>query len=131
MINDIRKGFDEVLIALPNVPQYALENTKLSPGKNPWMRSTLLPSRSQPASWGDGVKLKLIGIYQVDVFYPIGNGTDDISIVLNDIMQAFYPGTVIGSAQVTNISQLPGSTQSNMSYMTSIQIEYITYMSKA
>lgn len=91
--SDIRKVFDKSMIHL--LPKLGLAETDVAwpnarfcpdPSK-PYLRFDLLPGRSVATSLGPRCLVKMVGIYQISIFYPkdagIGKAEEMAGIILN------------------------------------------------
>lgn len=133
-INTIRTLLDAHLLSVAGDVPVQTENTRITPGVDPWMRSTVLPANSQVAAFGGGVVLKAQGIYQVDLMYPAGVGLDAVSAMAEAVCGAFFAGTQLtdGSQVVltTNVSQFAAQVDAQMNYSVPLRIEWQSYVTQ-
>ena len=57
--------------------------------RQPFIRTTLLPARPNRLTVGVAGKDELIGLYQVDIFYPAGTGAMSAFIDADTLVTAF------------------------------------------
>jgi hypothetical protein len=134
-INSVRKLLDAALLEVAGDIPVQTENTKISPGIDPWMRSTLLPATSEVVAFGAGAVVKMQGIYQIDLFYPSGVGLDPVSEMAEAIEAAFFPGASITDGtqviNIDNISQFAASVDANLNYCVPIRVQWFSYVTNA
>lgn len=108
---NIRRALEKTLAALTPELSTAFENTKFTPVVGtPYQRANLL--RASPADLEMSRTLtELSGIFQVTLFYPIGNGTNDIEERAEIVKALFKPpmsiaesGTVVNIFNTTKIA---------------------------
>lgn len=74
--------------------QVAWENRSFTPTVGtPWMRATILPAETTQTIIGINGLNKLMGIYQVDLFYPVGVGSGTARSKSDDVITHFKRGT--------------------------------------
>lgn len=126
--SDIRKGIRAILLAVtnPNMPlpaNIAWENRGYDPVVGtPWIRETLLPGEERQVA---SDTLRGVGIMQYDLFWPIGDGTETIEDLADDIKNAFKPVTVIGThSLVFKAERLPGTVEDERWYKLPIRLTW-------
>jgi hypothetical protein len=83
--NDIRALLDTQLLTATGLPELQTENTRLEVNKrDPFVRSTLLPAEPSDLGVGPNAPIGYKGLYQVDLFYPMG----DTASVANTVAHA-------------------------------------------
>lgn len=95
---EIRAALRQRLLTVPGLPAgREWENEKYDPVVGtPWLRETLMPSGTVPASFGgqgigDGL-LRDDGLWQITLFYPAGQGTKTADMMAKAVASAFRPG---------------------------------------
>ena len=61
----------------------------------PWARPVLMPSEPRTAGIGPSGLIEHLGIYQVSLFYPSGQGTGAIRDAADSLLSHFKQGTVL------------------------------------
>lgn len=73
----------------PAADQIDYENKGFTPTLGvPWARMTLLTNSGRPFSL-DGISKIDGGLFQVDLFYPINKGTQDVDVVADAVVATF------------------------------------------
>jgi len=107
-----------------------VENTKKKTTiGTPFVRATLLPAQTQPATLGQGGYDGLNGLYQVDVCYPQDDGTLTAGAMADLIINAFVKGTYYGSTPkvlVQNRWRLP-SRRLGSFFVIPVVIQWVSY----
>jgi hypothetical protein len=86
--NDIQNTLTSRLSIMPNVPKIALENVKFDPTKSEeYVRPTLIQAK---CIWStiDG-KFEYTGIYQIDLFMKLNEGTAPALLLAGEIKDWF------------------------------------------
>ena len=74
----------------------AWENVNLDlKAGTPWLRATLLPADPEPSCIGIDGWTQRLGIFQVDVFYPLGAGWKTAVDKVDDVCDLFTQGQVL------------------------------------
>jgi len=95
MITTIRAALESHLIDLDPAFSTAFENTNFRPKTGvPYQIPYLIMGDPQSKILGDGY-YREVGIFQVTIRYPLGNGSADASNKAEAIRKAFMRGTVI------------------------------------
>lgn len=86
----IQTTLDAVVAAISGIPAITTENnlTKVVAGK-PFSRTTLIPARPNVLTVGTSGRDELIGIFQIDLFYPIASGSSAASAMADAVVAAF------------------------------------------
>ncbi len=130
----IQTLLDAALEAVTDIPTVQVENTNVNTvgAITPWVRGTLLPSRSTPLTIGVGAMKTMSGLYQVDCFYPRAQGSEAGRTMADAIVAAFPMGLQLTDGTITvNIvmasvlTTRPGSTTSTVNYP--VEIEWTVY----
>jgi len=93
----IHNTLNAPLAAIPDVPTIITENEKgflksdkeLSARCGVYLRSTLLPAETVEETIGTCGWNKWHGLFQIDLFYPYGEGTDKSNKLIDDIIAAY------------------------------------------
>lgn len=97
---EIQQALDGQLTSILGLPEIVLENTRFKANsKTPFIRSTLLPSQSSVETIGTTGYNKVFGLYQIDIFYPLDGGYEEINDNADEIISNFQKGT---SFTITN-----------------------------
>lgn len=89
----IQTTLDDAVAAIENLPTFNRENTITKPvAGTPFVRSTFLPARPNQLTVGAFGRDQLIGLHQVDIYYPIGSGATAAKSKA-DLVVAAFPRT--------------------------------------
>jgi hypothetical protein len=88
----IKQALDGAVSAIEGLPPTYGPNEVNKAARSPFTRTTLLPSRPNRLSVGVTGVDELIGLYQVDLYYPMGTGSAD-AIQWADQIVALFPRT--------------------------------------
>jgi len=104
---NIQAALDGRVSSGTGLPALQLENTKnIAQSGVPFMRATFLPARSSQLTVGvDGKDLRL-GLYQVDVFVPLNQGTSLANEYADVVMSLFPRGVITQSGTDVHISSV-------------------------
>lgn len=133
-VNNVRALLDAHLAAVQGLPDLVTENVTYDATSAPYVMSAMLGGPTQVAAMGDGSPvLRMSGGYQVSLVFPAGVGMDDINVLADAILAAFYPGTVNltdGSTfvRVNNIQQLTGYVDESLSFILPVQVDWSAYV---
>ena len=103
----------------------AWENKSFDPPEGElWIRETFMPAEKRASAMGTSSQNRNRGIYQVDVFRPLGEGSGEAEEAVETIENLFKRGTVIGSGiTIESASRLAGR-KSEPWYMVPVIIRY-------
>ncbi len=88
VFSNIQTAMDTTLASTPSVPPIAWSNVEYTPTiGTTFVRPTLMPAGSQMATLNG--TLKNPGIYQVDIFTPVGKGEGAALIIADRIKMHF------------------------------------------
>ena len=124
----------ENVVSLPPIQS---ENTRFVAGTTPWARTTLIPSQTNPISVGPFGIDEFRGIWQIDYFTPMLEGTDTAFSVIDDLLQAFKVGTrLTDSSGLSVVIESPpnavvGRTVITTFVMYSVQVRYSCYTQRS
>jgi len=113
-----------------NIP-YAKENQQFKPTlRQSWCRGTFLPSEPFQISIGQDRQMRIIAIYQLDVYNPATSGStnqiaDNIIDYFNDKNNRFI--VIDGESAVIEYAHRLSSTTETDWYVTPIQIRIVYY----
>lgn len=124
---DIRAALDARLNTLSGLPPVAWPNTRYEPVYNTlWLRPTLLPSGTRAATMTEDMHT---GIYQIDIFAPIGTGPAATDAMADAIADHFKPLTSLTSGSATvrciTVSRRVATTDDAW-YHTIIEVSYLS-----
>lgn len=89
----IQAILDTQLKTVVGLPTLQLENTQnVGITGKAFSRATLLPARSYQMNVGPGGTMQLLGLYQIDLFYPINTGVSTINAMVDAVIAAFPKG---------------------------------------
>ena len=72
----------------------AWQNTHFEPTPgSPWLEPFILPGEPSQAALGETGENRCVGIYQVKVKYPAGEGSGDARVMADTLITAFKRGT--------------------------------------
>lgn len=72
----------------------AWQNIEFDPvAGSPWVRPSMLPGEPYQAALGESGENRCVGVYQVSVFYPAGNGSGTARAMVDTLITAFKRGT--------------------------------------
>ena len=97
----IHQLLDAQLATVPGLPSFQAENKRTKAGStSAFSRSTLLPARPDLLSIGVNSVAELRGLYQVDLYYPTGEGTANADAMADAIVAAFPRSVQLESGAV-------------------------------
>lgn len=96
----IQDLLDGTLAGLGITQTILRENENHSGCDGYYMRTTLLPSRTETASIGETGFDRFFGLYQVDLFYPIDESPDAANTMVDKIIAGFPKKTILTSGGV-------------------------------
>ena len=93
---DIRAALASHLMALPDLPDVAWENTAYTPevGK-PYLVPNVMWGESFQAEYGTNGLNREVGIYQIQCVYPDGEGAGPLNAMIDAVKTHFKRGTKI------------------------------------
>lgn len=87
----IRAALDTRLLQLPDAPLVAWQNREFTPpAGEPYLEVWLLPARNQSANVKNSTTIHL-GVYQVNVCHPAGDGTGPAEATARQLQFLFDP----------------------------------------
>lgn len=97
----IHTALDTQLQTVVGLPALQLENTA-NVGKTgvAFSRATLIPSRSLPLNVGKNGSTQFSGLYQIDLFYPLNEGTANANAMVDTVVAAFPRGMLLSVSGV-------------------------------
>ena len=102
MSKRIKAGLETQLFTVVAQGSVALQNEEYSPETGmPWFRATYLPAAPYAVGLGEGGRERHIGLYQVDVFTPRGEGDTIARSLAATIKGAFPRGGSIAYQGIT------------------------------
>ena len=128
---NIQLALDTRLNELTGGLPIAWENVNYTPvAGRAWLRPTLINSDSQTICMGDGNQSNP-GIYRVDAFYPVGNGSGLVLEKLDQIFEHFKSQPILLAGTTTvwirNVSVLPRVVEETSWFMGSVNINFASY----
>ena len=121
-------ALDKRLNTLVGLPPVAHENSEYTPTEGTlYIRPTNLPAGSAAVGMANTDSILTVGLYQIDVFAPLGNGAGPALVVADAIAEHFSRGLRLVNGDSTVVlgtpAQQPAST-SGAWYMVSVVIPY-------
>lgn len=101
---DVQTAFNNEIANVTRLPTFTQENERYRPDlATNWCRGTLLRREPGPGSIGKNTQQEYGGLFQVDIFVPVGEGTSKANEYADALLEHFTRGTVInnGSTNVT------------------------------
>jgi hypothetical protein len=131
---DIQTALDDQLKTIVDLPALQTENTRLDASKNltAFTRATLLPSQSTVISLGVTAEKQMLGLYQVDVFYPSDIGTKAARTLSDAIVNTFPIGLTLTSGTTTvtvEIASVMAAYTINKYYCIPVRVQWSVYRS--
>ena len=125
-------ALDSRLNTLASSPPVAWENTLYTPvSGTTYLRPTNLIGATAQASLGDTGLDKYQGIYQIDVFAPLGDGPGAANAQADLVADHFSRGTDLTSGAVVvrlgDVSRVTG-TKDGDRYLIAVSINYMAYI---
>lgn len=113
VLNNIQNALNAQLAGISGVPLIYYSNDSREPIRGiPFLRPTLLPAASEVYTLTDGNYHS--GIYQVDIFTKINNGTSEALLIADAIRNGFNRQTLNSSGTtvfIKNISMSQGQRE--------------------
>jgi hypothetical protein len=126
---NIELALQQALESVPFLVDIAWPNVKYEPTlNNPFVRPTLLPSKSEAYTLNDGNKHH--GIYQVDIYVPNNKGIKTMYSIADDIKDYFTDNKRLTSDDTTVFITAVGigkSERQDAWYTTYVEIQYLSY----
>lgn len=92
----IRSAFVTRLLTFPNLPTVAWENVHFTPTiGSPYLKPFLLPGEPIQAEIGENGRNRHVGVFQISLFYPAGNGIGLADTMRDGIIEHFKRGTIL------------------------------------
>ncbi|MCY1042714.1 phage tail terminator-like protein [Corallococcus sp. bb12-1] len=86
----------EVLTPLVGADAIAYPNVLFEPkGGTPWARVDHLPARTSPAGLGQDAQTRHPGVFQVSLFFPLGDGAGAANVAAQAVCDGFARGTTL------------------------------------
>lgn len=131
---DISAALDARLNAMAGLPPVAWENTGYEPTTGTlFLRPTLLPADTAGATLSDTGTDEHIGVYQVDVFAPLGEGKAEAVAMADSIAEQFKPVTELTYnsrlVRCVAVSRGVGSRDDSW-YQIPVTVSYLSYTTK-
>lgn len=132
IINDI---LDTQLATVVDIPPISKENEPVirtgidtdAVHKSSYIRTTLLPAETETVTIGLTGYDRFIGLYQIDIFMPEGDGAAGSNWIVDEIIKAFPKRTLITTdnitVQILNYSKSPAILTTQL-YMTPLLLEW-------
>lgn len=131
---DISAALDSHLNDMVGAPSIAWENKNFEPViGSQFVRPSLLPARTVGATLGASGTDENSGIYQIDIFSPLGEGKNESLTMADSIATHYKPGTELTYngrlVRVLNVSRR-GSVRVDGWMQTVVEIEYLSFTVK-
>ena len=126
----IRQALRTQLLTVSGLPAgKQWENKSFTPPTDgsPWLREQLLPAGEEfvaSSMW------EATGLAQYDLFYPLGDSSEDADTLADAIKRVFRPPQTIGSSTKVNIDKAErdaGQIADSVWYMVSVRITWRAY----
>lgn len=134
IFGDIQAALDTRLNSLSGSPSIAWENTSYTPTLGTlYLRPTMLPAESIPATLSTSGTDENTGIYQIDIFAEAGTGYSEIVTMADAIADHFKPVTELtyNSRTVRCIKAFRSSAQTiDGWYQIPVEISYLSFTAK-
>lgn len=131
---NLSAALDGHLETLSGAPDIAWPNSQYEPAiGSSWVRPTLLPGDTAAATLGASGTDEQIGIYQVDVFTPLGAGKTAAFQLADSIAEHFKPVTELtySGQMVRCVSVSIGAPEEAEGwYMLPVRINYLSFTAK-
>lgn len=128
---EIQQTLDTQLRTVTDLPTHFIENLPSGQRANTkWVRSTLLPARSEVITLGTSFQEQGLGLYQVDLFYPKDRGFSTASAMADAVIAAFVPGAIHAGTEhdvrIRESWRLAGNEFQTF-YCVSVQVEWMVF----
>jgi len=101
-------ALDKHLNAMANLPSIARENSEYRPVEGVlYIRPTYLPARADPVGIANTDSIRTVGLYQIDVFAPLGGGVGPALTVADDIAEHFSRGARLVNGDTAVVLGIP------------------------
>lgn len=129
---DISAALDDRLKNMVGLPPVAWANVNFEPTKGTlFLDPTLLPSDTVQASLGDNGQDLNVGLYQINVFAPSGEGKNEAMVMADKIADHFKRGTDLvynnRAVRIKSVSQSVSTVTTEGWFMIPVQISYISF----
>lgn len=132
--NDIRAALEAEIANVSGVPaaaQRCWENVRFEPTVGTaWVRMTLLPGETRPATMGANPQIRYNGLFQVDIFRPEGEGPGTAEALADAVRDRFNVETTLTSGSITvrfNWSEKRAAIPDSPWYQVPVLISWYTY----
>jgi hypothetical protein len=125
---EIHQALDTAVAAITGLPPTTTENVTGKPVANaPFTRTTMIPARPNRLTVGVTGKDELIGLFQVDLYYPVGSGVTASLTAAESVVTAFprtWQTTVSGDVLRVTSSWIEGGRTINSWYAVAVMLSY-------
>jgi hypothetical protein len=122
------------LKTISGLPQLLEENTrgKLGSGKTSFCKTTLLPANTSSFSVGVNGENRNYGIFQVDLYYPQGQGTTSSYDMGDKITDSFVAGLTLSNVRIVNstVGNNKGKNTKDNYYHLNVDILYENFTTR-
>ena len=126
----IQALLDTQLQTTTSLPGLQLENKRYTLDGFPFVRSTLMPARSNVLTVGYGAKREYQGLYQITAWYPQDGGSTAARTMADSIVDQFPIGMMLSDGVITVriivASVMPSQSMTNM-FGVPIQIQWSVF----
>lgn len=133
----LQSCFEERLAAFPYMPtgSVAWENVKFTPPtpQTPWLRATFVPVASSRKALGEDGYSRIDGGFLIWIYYPLGQGSRESSVVADQLVTWFKSGTRLesGGEYVTVLTAEHGQgSVENAWWCTPVRISWYSHTGK-
>lgn len=124
-------ALDKRLNAMTGLPPIARENVQYKPTEGTlYIRPTNLPAGSAAVGIANTDSIRTVGIYQIDVFAPMGEGIGPALVVADAIAEHFSRGARLVNGDSTVVLGIPAQEPARPSgawHMVSVLIPYDSF----
>lgn len=130
-LSSIQKAFDDYL-SLFQTEDVAWEGTFYAPQiGRPYLAPRMQGRDRNPAGFGADALIRYDGVYQIGVFFPIGEGLERLNVAVDQLMAHFRRGTSLTTADGfvirIEVPSPPPALQQPDWIMVPVQIRWFCY----
>ena len=124
----IQKILEDRVATIVGLPTFQRENTRIERvAGQPWCRYTHLPAKTKQETIGVAGINRLIGLGQVDLFFPADQGTAASGLMAQAVLDAFPRGLQLTNGTETvviEISYLEAGQRVDQYYQVPVVLQY-------
>lgn len=122
---DVQSALEQKLATLTDLPMivnendigYKTQNDAYNAQNQKYIRTTLIPARTDTLCLGINGSNRFQGLFQIDIFVPSGNSIEETNYWVDEIIDLFKHTTIINNGttiRIDNCSRLPGNPTTNL-----------------